>query len=375
MIRLLGQFSSSERNHFAEEFTKDGKILYYKIYQSIWKSKVANDKNLNQLAALFVGLESNALKYLTEISGDYSMSVSMNKLAEFIKGLDEGEQITSVLENIKDQPELVFSNYTKAIISIINSPHSPGSIMNRFLVFTKGLSFGYDFMTAIVMTDNEKFNRFAYDVVMKQLDEILMALGHSKQGEATLNQIIQGYLPKMRQGIEQWFQNYKKEMDSKFLNKAKQDVQKVFQSAQKKFNVAVKQENSFVRFLLDLLIPSLDGVNPFIARTLYKGYDRKAEQVALAKIKALCQGESPSPYQCDIAEFFERMSTAQKDQTFVDLFFEQVEVLTVKFIEKLMRAQAAEVKLVRFYKIFIIVFCQWTSKRYESIPRYIYGTD
>ena len=348
LIRLLGQFSNSKRNYFAEEFTKDGKILHYKIYQSIWKNKVYNEKNLKQLEELFTGLESSALKYLSEITGDYSLSVTLNKLAEFIKGLDEGEKITSVLENMKDKPDLVFSNYTRAIISIINRPHSPGSIMNRVLAFGKGLTYGYDFMTAIIKTDDEKFNKFAYDVVMEQLNEILVALGHTKQGTATLNQILHSYLPTMRKDIKEWYENYKKKMDPSILNNAKQEVQKTFKFAQMKFESAVKQKNSFVRFLLDLLIPSLDTVNPFIARALYKDYDQKVDKAVLNKIKAMCdQGKSPRSYQCDIAEFIERMSTAQKDQTFVDLFFEEVEALIVKFIDNSMKIDAVEVKLVR----------------------------
>lgn len=357
MIRLLGQFSSSERNYFAEEFTKDGKILYYKIYQSIWKNKVSNEKNLKQLGALFTGLESNALKYLSDITGDYSVSVTLNKFAEFIKGLEEGEKITSVLESMKDQPELVFSKYTKAIISIINRPHSPGSIMTRVLAFGKGLSFGYDFMKAIIKTDDDKFNTFAYDVVIKQLNEILVALGHTKQGTVTLNQIIQGYLPALRKDIKEWYKNYKKEMDPRILNNAIQEVQKAFKFAQTKFDSSVKQENSFVRFLLDLLIPSLDTVNPFIVRTLYKDYDRKAEKKALNKIKAMCKkGTSPRSYQCHIADFIERMSTAQKDQTFVDLFFGEVEALVVKFIENSIKIDAVEVKLVRRFLLCRLFF-------------------
>ena len=360
LIRLLGQFSSSEQNYFAKEFTKDGKILYYKIYQSIWKNKVSNEKNLKQLRALFTGLESNALKYLSEITGNYSMSVTLNKLAEFIKGLEEGEKITSALENMKDQPELVFSKYTKAIISIINQPHSPGSIMTRFLVLGKGLSFGFDFMKAIIETDDEKFNTFAYDVVMKQLNEILVALGHTKQGTITLNQMIQGYLPTMRKDIEEWYQSYKKQMDPRILNNAIKEVKKAFKFAQTRFESAVKQENSFVRFLLDLLIPSLDTVNPFIVRTLYKDYDRKADQKALNKIKTMCEKEkSQRSYQCDVAEFIEKMSTAQKDQSFVDIFFEEVEALVVKILEKAIKDDSIEFELVRIF------FTRWYKKTFN----------
>lgn len=357
LVRLLGQFSSSERNYFAEEFTskeEGDKILYYKIYQSIWKSNVSNENNLKQLAALFTGLESNALKYLSDITGDYLLSVTLNKLAEFTKGLVEGEMITSVLENItKEKPGLEFGKFTSAVISIINSPHTPGSVVNRILAFTKGLAFGYDLAKAIIMTDNDKFDRFTYDTVLEQINEILIALGHLKQedGESSLNKILQGYMPEMGETIDNWYKGYTKQLNSQDLNQVIQKIKQVFQQAQMKYNKAVDQENSFVRFLLDVLIPGLDSVNPFVARTLYRGYNKKAEEQAMAKIKAMCQTASPRPFQCEVAKFMERMSTARKDQSFVDIFLGEFEILAVKFIEKMIRNQVAEANLVSYHYI------------------------
>ena len=349
MIRLLGQFSSSEKNHFAEQFTsKDGQILYYKIYQSIWKNKVANEQNLKQLAALFKGLEQNALMQLSELTGNYSMFVSINKLAEFIKGLDEGEEITSILENIKEKPDLLFSNYTRAVISIINKEHTPGSIINQVLYFTKGLLFGENFMSAIISLNNGQSNSLAYDALHQQMRELLIAIGHTNVRDGvTINQQLNQYLPAMHQRLDKMFKEYQQgtQMYLGYLNKAKKIIQHAFDSAEKRLKDATEKEDSFGTMLLDFLVPSLDGVNPLLRRYIPKQNNSEETE---AQIKAMCSIDFIfTPYQCIFAEFLDSLSKANKDQTFMDRLLVESENLVIQLVDKLVNDKTHESNQVK----------------------------
>ncbi|XP_066921867.1 uncharacterized protein [Clytia hemisphaerica] len=351
LIRLLGQFSNSEKNYFAEQFTlKDGKILYYKIYQSIWKGKVANKQNLKQLAALFEGLEQNALMQLSELTGNYSMYVSINKLAEFIKGLDEGEEITSILESIKEEPDLLFSNYTRAVISIINKEHTPGSIINQVLHFTKGLLFGENFMSAIIALNDGQSNALAFDAIHQQLKELLIAIGHTKiRDEVTINQQLDKYLPVMRQRLDRMFKNYKQgtEMYLGYLTKAKKIIQHGFDVAEKSLRDATEKEDSFDSMLLDFLVPSLDAINPLLRRYIPK--QNNSEEVR-AQIKAMCSINFTSPpFQCIFGEFIDSMNNAKKDQTFVDRLLEESENVVIEIVDKLVNDKTNEMQQLKVF--------------------------
>ena len=355
LIRLLGQFSSSEKNHFADQFTtKDGKILYYKIYQSVWKNKVANTQNLKQLAALFKGIEENALKHLSDITGDYSFPKSVGNLITFIEGLVDGEKFEAVMSNIKGGKKAT-SIYTKVItvfISQINQKQSVGSVITRLLYATTSVMAERTWLETFTGLDNADLNQMKYQTLERQMNEFLVAIGKikikTKYGKSTINEIVQASIPRMKQGVNKFYQEYLSQNSQyiQSLNNAKQQVSKAFDHIEESLGETLNQKNSFLKMLLDLLVPSLDGIHPTVARILNKNYNREVENATMMRLKRMCTEKKTSRFNCNFIIFYEEMRTAKKDTTFVSKLLDSVERLSLQVLENEIKDTTQEKKMV-----------------------------
>jgi hypothetical protein len=305
-------------------------------------------------------MEENALKHLSDITGDYSFRTSAKNLATFIEGLVDGEKFESVMSNIKDEKKNVsiYEKLITALIGQINRKQSVGSVITRLLYVSNSVLAYRTWNEAFVGIGNTNLDQISYQTLERQMNEFLVVLGKTKinnPGVDTIDQLVQASMPKMQQGVNKFYQEYLGHNSQyvQTLNKAKQQVIKVFDDMEKRLGKALNQENSFLKMLLDLMVPSLDGLQPTVARILNKNYNPEVERANLMKMKEMCtKQKTHNRFSCNLIIFYEEMRAATKDTTFIDRLLDSVEKLALEVLDTEIEASTQEKTMVNMSLFF-----------------------
>ena len=97
-VRIVGQFSETKSNNFAQKYIKNGKIQFYKIYKSIWQGKVATQENIQDSLSLIQGLEEKLLEKLQIFTGNYSTVTTLSSVIELFQSMNHS-YLNSALES------------------------------------------------------------------------------------------------------------------------------------------------------------------------------------------------------------------------------------------------------------------------------------
>lgn len=371
LIRLLGQFSSTEKNYFAEQFIKDGKILYYKIYQSIWKTQVSNPKNLKQLAALFTGLEKKALEMMKDVTGDYSIKTTIDKIVMFVKDMVEGESLEDVIvKSFKGQSVSVFSNISTAIVDQINQEQSVAAVINKVFYITKGFVSGHDWLSILLSLNQEDMDTISYSSLLAQMEEFLVVLGHLKSDGQTINNYISKLLPDLSKGVTIAYQEAVKsnKQTIKAIKKIKIKIAKAFDEIEKKMDETINKEHGMVKMLLEVFAPSINGIRPLILRAISR--DKVEEERRLAEIRKVCKNEQLDLV-CEFLFFYDNIKVVKKDETILDALLNGVEQMVLRMMdEQINKTKTDEQRLKR---IFIGITTLSTKKLDNPLKEFVFS--
>lgn len=368
LIRLLGQFSDSERNDFAERFTKDGKIQYYKIYQSVWNSKVASEDNLKQIAALFKGLEKAAMKHIMDITGDGSVAVMSGKLLNLAANLLDGDTWLGVLVNLTQKNTPVINMLSKFLTSEFKGKHTIPTTLNKVLYFTKGFLKATNWMAVIQEYNKDKpnFMKASYEALLQQIKELLVAIGHAKQGDITINDSIQKYIPASLQSVSTAYKNMVKGVAEQVteINDIKDIIRRAFKTAKEKLKETRERDNNVIVFLVDVLLPGMDSIIGLASNeTIYQeaGYDRCTSYMrayyrkpfgknveAFEKDKALQKmiKDYSQSSMCSLWNFMDDVKVMKKDKSFVDAVLDKLMKIVLNALDENVRHANKNVEYV-----------------------------
>lgn len=278
LIRLLGQFSGSKKNIFAERFTKDGKILYYKIYQSVWNSKVSSQDNLKQIDALFQGLEKAAMEHLLEITGDGSIAVTSSKILKMATSFIDGETWLTVFVNFTQTNTPAINIITEFLASEFKGKHTVPTTLNKILYFVQRFAKSTDWVAILQEYNKDKptLVKVSYEVLLEQIKELLIAIGHASHERSTINHKVKEFIPQFLKSINGAYKSSLMDLgkQTKQVEQVKGMVRKAFETAKEKLKATTEKENNIIVFLLDILLPGIDNSISQTSKSVSEpGYD------------------------------------------------------------------------------------------------------
>lgn len=304
LIRLFGQFSQSERNAFAEKFVKNGKIQYYKIYQSIWQNKLVNRDNMEQVSKLFDGLETRAFEEILKFTGNYSIVATVNNVFNYIKSLNYSD-INSVIESYRNIDVTNFQNLTISALQ-------------------------HNFKT------------------------LLEDIGKIKHDGKSIDDLVYQSIPNFIAVTSKMFHIYNSSyyMHLYQLDMQEKLIEKGFQLMSNYVKQAQQGENKFLSFLLEVLTPGIDGLFLLAQKSrmvknnqmFLSGSKDRCTQIFLIQQQAMPDSVNDeldtmlkqylNSSQCDVINFFDDVQQTNKDKFFLGKVLEKIRKITIKMYDE-----------------------------------------
>ena len=273
-VRIIGQFSETKSNNFAQKYIKNGKIQFYKIYKSIWQGKVATQENIQDSLSLIQGLEEKLLEKLQIFTGNYSTVTTLSSVIELFQSMNHS-YLNSALES--------YNTFNTSILTDMN------------------------FMTLVT-----------------QIQGLLKDIGKVSYEGKTINSWVRKNVRTLLISVSEAAKQYATEADTykKMVNNAKRIVQGLFMKAYQYLDNL--ENNPFVTFLNQLMSPMIDNSVEELAKV-------GAQQLNI--YKAMSKGYSPA-YTLNFWGMISNLQKAGSSQKYVASLLNAVENYILQNMEE-----------------------------------------
>lgn len=366
----MGQFSETKSNYFAEQFTKDGKILYYKIYRSVWSTKVSSHENLNRLDDLLNGLEKAALSHLMKLTGDGSISVTSANILELLKDLLTDEE--SPMSELTDTSKVDFTtikyltSVSKVLASEFQGKHNVASTMSKIIYVVHSIAVEESSLNKMLTDYNSQdFVNPSFKDLLKQLKDFLVVIGKEKVNGDRIDEKLTETIPKAVKSLRKYYEDIilaaKKNLEQ--ISSFKTMIRNAFEEAKKKLEKTKSRKHNILAFLLDVLLPGFVQLpDTSIPEKLEPGYSRCMSRLRAAyrepygddeeafendkNLQKMLKeyGESST---CDVVNFFDDIIAMKKDKgIFIDSILDKTRDIVLKMLDENVKSTETRTKQV-----------------------------